>query len=295
MPSVLSWSVKPPAKLAVSVQPLLTAAGSAINSVVILVTDEDDNLLTSATNEVTLSIGTNPSGGTLSGTVVVNAIAGIATFSTLNINKMGVGYTLVASSAGLTPDTTDPFTITYAAAALMYKVSGDAQQNPITAPFVVLVTDNYGNPVPNVTVTFAATVGGGSVLPLTDDTGVDGLASSMGTLGPGATLSNNSFTATAAGLSGSPITFTAPILTPVAIMMIRAPDAYYFDVYYTKTVVVSEAENEANYSVVPPLEVILVERLSDTSYRVHTSRQTESVAYTVTITGIHDLDGLDLT
>jgi hypothetical protein len=45
---------------------------------------------------VTLSLGTNPSGGTLRGTLTVNVSGGIATFSDLSIDLAGVGYTLHA-------------------------------------------------------------------------------------------------------------------------------------------------------------------------------------------------------
>ena len=49
-----------------------------------------------------MAIGTNPGGGTLSGTTTVAAVAGVATFSNLSIDKVGNGYTLTASAAGLT-------------------------------------------------------------------------------------------------------------------------------------------------------------------------------------------------
>ena len=61
---------------------------------------------------VTVAIGTNPSGGTLSGTKTVNAVAGVATFSGLSIDNIGTGYTLVASASGLTSGTSTAFDIT---------------------------------------------------------------------------------------------------------------------------------------------------------------------------------------
>ena len=44
-----------------------------------------------------MAIGTNPGGGTLSGTSPVAAVAGVATFTNLSIDKAGTGYTLTAS------------------------------------------------------------------------------------------------------------------------------------------------------------------------------------------------------
>ena len=61
---------------------------------------------------VTMSIGTNPSGGTLSGTVTrfTNA-SGVASFDNLSINNAGVGYTLVASAPNVLSDTSNAFDI----------------------------------------------------------------------------------------------------------------------------------------------------------------------------------------
>jgi hypothetical protein len=61
---------------------------------------------------VTMSIGSNPSGGTLSGTLtrVTNAL-GIATFDDLSINNAGADYTLVASAPNVDTATSVSFDI----------------------------------------------------------------------------------------------------------------------------------------------------------------------------------------
>jgi Tol biopolymer transport system component len=59
-----------------------------------------------------VAIGTNPSGGTLSGTTMIIAVAGVATFSNLSIDKAGTGYTLQATSGALTAATSAAFNIT---------------------------------------------------------------------------------------------------------------------------------------------------------------------------------------
>ena len=51
-----------------------------------------------ATDRVVLSLETNPSRATLSGTTAKNAVAGVATFDDLSINRSGEGYTLYAGS-----------------------------------------------------------------------------------------------------------------------------------------------------------------------------------------------------
>ena len=92
------------------VQPSNTAHGSNITpAVTVLIEDAGYNVVTSSTATVAIAIGTNPGGGTLSGTVSLNAVAGVATFSTLNINNAGVGYTIGASSFGLNSANSNSF------------------------------------------------------------------------------------------------------------------------------------------------------------------------------------------
>ena len=67
--------------------------------------------LTADTDSITLAINNNPSAGTLSGTASVNAVAGVATFSDINIDNAGVGYTLDATATGLTTATSAAFNI----------------------------------------------------------------------------------------------------------------------------------------------------------------------------------------
>jgi len=74
--------------------------------------DASGNAVTSYTGLITVALGANPGGGTLSGTKSVNAVSGVATFSTLSINNAGNGYTLVASASGLTGATSAAFNIT---------------------------------------------------------------------------------------------------------------------------------------------------------------------------------------
>src|ERR1043165_4533143 len=84
-------------KLAFTVQPSNTTAKAAITpGVQVTVQDASGNTVTSATNSVTIAIGTNSGSGTLSGTATVAAVNGVATFNTLTIDKVGTGYTLAA-------------------------------------------------------------------------------------------------------------------------------------------------------------------------------------------------------
>jgi hypothetical protein len=94
------------------VQPSNVALGASIAPAVqVSVDDTNGNVVTTATNAVTIAIGTNPGGGTLSGTLTANAVAGVASFSTLSINKGGTGYTLTAAATGLTGATSSAFNV----------------------------------------------------------------------------------------------------------------------------------------------------------------------------------------
>src|SRR5262245_11397392 len=99
-------------KLTFTVQPSTVAAGGSITPAVqVTIQDASGNTVTTATNSVTIAIGTNPAGGTLSGTLTVAAVAGVATFSNLSIDKLGTGYMLAASSMGLTTATSTAFNV----------------------------------------------------------------------------------------------------------------------------------------------------------------------------------------
>ncbi len=77
----------------------------------------------------------------------------------------------------------------------------------MSQPVVVRVLATDGLPIEGVTVTFAAANGGGAGSP-TDVSDANGLAQTTWTLGPVGGVPQ-SLTATVAGVTGSPVTFTA--------------------------------------------------------------------------------------
>jgi protocatechuate 3,4-dioxygenase beta subunit len=102
----------PPAKLGFTVQPGDSAPATPISPAVqVAIQDADGDTIRTATDPVTIAIGNNPSGGTLSGTLTVNASNGVATFSDLSIDQVGNGYTLTATSGSLTSATSNSFTV----------------------------------------------------------------------------------------------------------------------------------------------------------------------------------------
>jgi hypothetical protein len=97
-----------PASLAFGQQPTNAAAGAAISpAVTVRLFDAYGNLATNdGTDSVTIALGANPGGATLSGTTTVKVSGGVATFANLSLNQPGTGYTLAASSPALTTGAT---------------------------------------------------------------------------------------------------------------------------------------------------------------------------------------------
>src|SRR3989454_12774176 len=58
-----------------------------------------------------MALGANPTGATLAGVGPVAAVAGVATFSNLSVDRAGTAYTLVASASGLSPATSAAFNV----------------------------------------------------------------------------------------------------------------------------------------------------------------------------------------
>ena len=69
--------------------------------VTVRIVDGSGNLVDSSA-PVTVALGNNPGGATLGGTTMQNAVHGVATFNNLTLDKPDNGYSLVASSLGLT-------------------------------------------------------------------------------------------------------------------------------------------------------------------------------------------------
>ena len=98
--------------LAFVVEPGRTEPGDSISpGVQVAILDQFGQPHPTATSTVDLQLSGTPSGATLTGTTSVQAIAGIATFPDLRIDQAGNGYTLVATSSGLTGATTTSFDI----------------------------------------------------------------------------------------------------------------------------------------------------------------------------------------
>ncbi len=165
----------PPIRLIFTVEPSNATVGVPITPTVV-VTAEDSlgATVTAFTSAVTVAIGTNPGGGTLSGTTTVAAVAGVASFGDLQIDQPGADYTLVASAAGLSTSPSAPFTVTPAAGALppighvviVVEENTDYAQVDSAMPYLQtliaqggLATQYYANTHPSIGNYFMLTMG----------------------------------------------------------------------------------------------------------------------------------------
>ncbi len=215
----------PPAThVAFTTQPQTTQAGQTMSAVRVAALDDAGNIVTGYTGLVTVALGANPGGGTLAGTTSVNAVSGVATFSTLSINNAGNGYTLTASASGLTGATSSSFNITAPPATnLAFTTQPQTTQAGQTMPVVrVTARDASGNTVTSytglITVAIGTNPGGGTLSGTTSVNAVSGVATfstlSINNAGNGYTL-----TASASGLTGatsSSFNITVPPATNLA-------------------------------------------------------------------------------
>ncbi|MFZ9856575.1 MAG: invasin domain 3-containing protein, partial [Limisphaerales bacterium] len=189
----------PATKLAFATQPSSVVAGASISpSVTVEVLDANNNRVTTATDSITLAIGTNPGSGTLSGTATVSAVAGVATFSSLSIDKIGTGYTLSASSGSLSGATSTAFNVTPGSASTAQTTITASPSSLIangtsTSTITVQLKDAYGNNL---------SASGGTIL----------LNTTLGTLGSVTDNNNGTYTATlTSGVTGGTATITGTL------------------------------------------------------------------------------------
>src|SRR3989449_950087 len=171
------------------------------------------NPVPSFTGSVTLALGGNPGGSTLSGTTTVAAVNGVATFVDLSLNKTGTGYWLTATATGLNTATSSVFDITAGVATQLVfgtQPSTTVANRLITPAVKVRALDALGNLVPSFTgsVTVALGANPSGATPVAAVGGVATFVDlSLNKTAPGYTL-----TASASGFA--PVASTAFDISP---------------------------------------------------------------------------------
>jgi hypothetical protein len=96
---------------------------------------------------VSVVVEAGPQGGLLGGTLTVQAVHGVATFSNLTLDTAGSGYSLDVTGGGMTHATVTVASVAPAAAARLVVTSGPPTTVFATGSFgfTVTVEDSYGN------------------------------------------------------------------------------------------------------------------------------------------------------
>ena len=192
---------------------ITTQPSGAVNGVdftgqpVIRIVDSGGNTVTNSTVNVVATIGSG-SGGTLSGTTTVAAIAGVATFTNLRLTGTAGPFTLTFTPTSLTAITSSSFTLTFGtatASAITTQPSGAVSGVDFTGQPVIRIVDANGNTVTNSTVNVVATIATGTGGTLSGTTTIAAIAGV-------ATFTNLRLTGTAGPFT---LTFTPTSLTAI--------------------------------------------------------------------------------
>ncbi len=150
----------PETQLAFTVQPTGTQAGAAITpSIQVSVEDAAGNIVTTATDAITLTLA---SGSAALTNTTANAVAGVATFTGFSVLQAGTGYQLTASASGLSSAVSAPFAITSGIASqLVFIVQpSNTQTHTVISPAIeVGVEDNLGDLVRGATGAVTLAIG----------------------------------------------------------------------------------------------------------------------------------------
>ncbi|QOJ15705.1 MAG: hypothetical protein HRU75_14100 [Planctomycetia bacterium] len=231
-------------------QPTTVVAGTTIApAITVRVIDDTGVTVTTATAAITLSIGNNPGGSTLGGTLVRTPVNGVATFGNITLDRTGTGYTLRAAAAGLTDAISTAFNVTPApATALRFAQQplNSVAQDPISPPVQVELIDAFGNRDTNntsaVTIAIQNNPAGGTLSGTTTRSAVAGLATfdNLSINNPGTGYTLRASTAT-----------LGPIISNAFDILPRTPVAVHFVQEPTSAV--------AGQTIAPPITVRIVD------------------------------------
>ncbi|MEW5928542.1 MAG: invasin domain 3-containing protein [Gemmatimonadota bacterium] len=187
-----------------------TAGTAVATPPAVRVTDSSGN----AVVDVAVTFAVASGGGSITGGAARTDGSGVATVGSWTLGTTAGPNTLAATVQGGPTATIAATGLPGAAAAISIR-SGDGGTAVVATPRALeaRVVDAHGNGVPGVTVAWAVATGGGSLAAPASATDAAGVASAAWTLG--GTVGTQTVTASAAGLAGSPLTFTVAT-TPAA-------------------------------------------------------------------------------
>ena len=189
------------------------------NPLVVVIKDANGNTVPN----VAIGFAVTTGGGTLSGASTVTNASGQGQAS-LTLGTTAGNNTITVSSAGLTAvvftETGTPMS-----APVISTVTGNAQSGvagtALATALTIIIKDMNGNPVANQAVTFTVTAGGGALSNVSAATNSSGQASATLTLGKTAGANADTVQVSAAGVTGSPQTFTESATAGAAAKLVK--------------------------------------------------------------------------
>ena len=133
-------------QLAVTVEPPTSATAGSSFGLTVYVEDDQDDLVPSFGGNVTVSLASGPEGSNLSGRLTEAAVAGVATFAGLSLDKAGA-YTFTVQSGILADATTDSLSVTPGPVAQLVVTAPPPLTTTAGSAFGLTVSaeDTYGN------------------------------------------------------------------------------------------------------------------------------------------------------
>jgi len=248
-----------PARLALRTQPAGASSGLAFTTQpVVEILDAAGNVVTTSTIGVTASLASGS--GSLGGVSVLNATQGVVSYADLNVTGTIGARTLLFSAAGLTPVTSDAFTLAAGAPsrlALRVQPAGAASGAPFTTQPVVDVLDAADNLVTTATTAVTASIadGGGTLSGTTTVTASQG-AATYSTLRLDGLVGNRTLRFSAPGLS--PATSAVLTLQPgaaAALAVRTAPTGGGLNSNFTTQPVIEVRDAAGNLAVTSNVSV----------------------------------------
>lgn len=144
--SGLTISPAAASKIVFTTVPSTGTAGAKLTSMVAKIEDAYGNIVTVNSSTVTLSIKTGPGSFASGSTPTAKAVAGVATFSNLILDKAGT-YTVNATDGTLTSAVTGNVTVSPASASKLVftKLPTTGAHNSVLSALTVVVEDAFGN------------------------------------------------------------------------------------------------------------------------------------------------------
>jgi hypothetical protein len=219
-PATATFLAGPPASLVLLAAPVDGIVGGALADVRVGLLDAGGNATAGA---VTLSLAAGPAGASLLGTLTAEASGSVATFSDLSVRTAGAGYVLRATAGAAHVDTpafaVRPGDVT--------SITVTSSRSPVadgvdTSTITVTIRDSYGNAIPGLEVTLAAS---GDANTLAAPTGTAGADGSYATTLASTRAETKHVTATVSGHTtpGVPVTFVPGPADPAQSDFSAAP------------------------------------------------------------------------